>query len=277
MVTLLPGLFGSKQHLKPKCELCPACVTCQTDRTNESDVGAICYALETQASHEDIRAGTPEVHSSNDLSAEFEAITLPSLRDLHRKARRMLNDASVAEDAVQETCLWAWQNFDRFTPGTNGRAWLFAILMNVVQHEYKRRERWRVSPQSEEILENCAAPSGINTEVLTDEGLLRVIESIPVHYREVLLMADVAELQYHEIAEALQIPIGTVMSRLFRARARVRSQLMRFSENRRMTGPVTMYNSWMSSTGRVRDRRCLRAENYSSSGKPEVRAETLVA
>src|SRR5260370_15807283 len=142
MVTLLPGLFGSKQHLKPKCELCPACVTCQTDRTNESDVGAICYALETQSSHkletqsshEDIRAGTPEVHSSNDLSAEFEAITLPSLRDLHRKARRMLNDASVAEDAVQETCLWAWQNFDRFTPATNCRPCLFAILINFFQH-----------------------------------------------------------------------------------------------------------------------------------------------
>ena len=191
-------------------------------------MGASCYALETQPSHEDIRAGAPEVPSSNDLRAEFEAITLPSLRDLHRKARRMLHDASVAEDVVQETCLRAWQNFDRFTPGTNGRAWLFAILMNVIQAEYRRRERWRVVPQSDEILENCAAPTSTNTEVLTDESLLGVIESIPLHYRQVLLMADVAELQYHEIAQALRIPMGTVMSRLSRARARVRSQLMDF-------------------------------------------------
>jgi RNA polymerase sigma-70 factor, ECF subfamily len=203
-------------------------VTCQTDGTNESDVGAICYALETQPSHEGIRASTPEVRSSNDMSADFEAITLPSLRDLHRKARRMLNDASIAEDVVQETCLRAWQNFDRFTPGTNARAWLFAILMKVVQTEYRRRERWRVVPQSEEILENYAAPTSTNTEVLTDEGLLGVIESIPLHYRQVLLMADVAELQYQEIAQALRIPMGTVMSRLSRARARARSELMDF-------------------------------------------------
>src|ERR1700747_93107 len=195
-------------------------VTCQTDGTNESDGGAICYALETQPSHEDIRASTPEVRSSNDMSADFEAITLPSLRDLHRKARRMLNDASIAEDVVQETCLRAWQNFDRFTPGTNARAWLFAILMKVVQTEYRRRDRWRVVPQSEEILENYAAPTCTNTEVLTDECLLGVIESIPLHYRQVLLMADVAELQYQEIAQALRIPMGTVMSRLSRARAR---------------------------------------------------------
>jgi RNA polymerase sigma-70 factor (ECF subfamily) len=256
---------------------CTARVTYQTDRTNELDVGAICYAIETQAMHTVITAGTPEVHSKNDQSTEFEAITLPSLRDLHRKARRMLSDASVAEDVVQETCLLAWQNFDRFTPGTNGRAWLFAILMNVVQHERRRRERWRIVPQSEEIRENCAAPTSTNTEALTDESLLEVIESIPLHYRQVLLMADVAELQYHEIAQALRIPMGTVMSRLFRARTRVRSQLTRFSENRRMTGPVTMANFCMSSADPVRQRQGLRARTNSSLDTQEVSAETLVA
>jgi RNA polymerase sigma-70 factor (ECF subfamily) len=127
---------------------------------------------------------------------------------------------------VQETCLRAWQNFDQFTPGTNGRAWLFAILMNVLKHEYRRRGRCRIDPQSPEILENCFAPTCRNAEVLTDQHLLVAIEGMPLHFRQVLVLAVVSELQYHEIAETLHIPIGTVMSRLSRARAHLRSVFM---------------------------------------------------
>jgi RNA polymerase sigma-70 factor (ECF subfamily) len=168
----------------------------------------------------------PELPSSKDRNAEFEAITLPNLKALHRKAWRLLKDPSAADDMVQETCLRAWQSFDEFTPGTNGRAWLFTILMNVVKHEYRRRGQWRIDSQSHEILGNCAAPSSIYTEVLISQHLLGAIDGLPSHFREVLLLAVDSDLQYHEIAEALQIPIGTVMSRLFRARARLRSQFM---------------------------------------------------
>jgi RNA polymerase sigma-70 factor (ECF subfamily) len=174
--------------------------------------------------HTDLASDPSESCSSRERCAEFETITLPNLKALHGKARQMLKDPSAAEDAVQETCLLAWQNFHRFTPGTNGRAWLFAILINVVQHEYRRRGRWRVDPQSQEILENCAAPASGNINTLTDRHLLGAIEGLPLHFRQVLVLADVAALRYQEIAEALQIPIGTVMSRLSRARSHLRSQ-----------------------------------------------------
>jgi RNA polymerase sigma-70 factor (ECF subfamily) len=186
-------------------------------------VGAISCAIETQPSDRNASAGAPQAHSSTDRNAEFEAITLPNLRALHGKAQHLLKDPSAADDMVQETCFLAWQNFDQFTPGTNGRAWLFAILMNVVKHEYRRRGRWRIDPQSPEILENCFAPTGHNVEVLTDQRLLCAIEGMPLHFRQVLLLAVVSELHYHEIAETLHIPIGTVMSRLSRARAHLRS------------------------------------------------------
>ena len=190
---------------------------------------AICCAIETQSSGRGVSAGAPQADCSTDRNAEFEAITLPNLRALHGKTRRLLKDPGDADDMVQETCFLAWQNFDQFTPGTNGRAWLFAILMNVVKHEYRRRGRWRIDPQSPEILENCFAPTGQNVEVLTDQQLLRAIEGMPLHFRQVLLLAVVSELHYHEIARALQIPIGTVMSRLSRARAHLRSVFMESS------------------------------------------------
>ena len=187
---------------------------------------AIRYAFETQRSQTDINAAAPQAHSNKNRSAEFEAITLPNLRALHGKARHLLKDPSVADDMVQETCFLAWQNFEQFMPGTNGRAWLFAILMNVVKHEYRRRGRWRIDPKSAEILENYFAPTCQNVEVLTDQHLLEAIEGMPLHFRQVLLLAVVSELQYHEIAEKLHIPIGTVMSRLSRARAHLRSAFM---------------------------------------------------
>jgi RNA polymerase sigma-70 factor (ECF subfamily) len=189
-------------------------------------VETIRYAVEKQRSPTDINADALQVRCSQNRSAEFEAITLPNLRALHGKARHLLKDPSAADDMVQETCLRAWQNFDQFTPGTNGRAWLFAILMNVVKHEYRRRGRWRIDPQSPEILENCFAPTCRNAEVLTDQHLLVAIEGMPLHFRQVLVLAVVSELQYHEIAETLHIPIGTVMSRLSRARAHLRSVFM---------------------------------------------------
>jgi DNA-directed RNA polymerase specialized sigma24 family protein len=84
-------------------------------------VEAIRDAFETQPSQTDINPCAPQAHSSKDRSAEFEAITLPNLRALHGKARQLLRDSSAADDIVQETCLRAWQTFDRFTPGTKAR------------------------------------------------------------------------------------------------------------------------------------------------------------
>ena len=165
-----------------------------------------------------------KVHLNKSRGAEFEAIALPNLKALRRRARYLLKDPGAADDVVQETCLTAWQEFDRFTLGTNGRAWLFAILSNIVKHEYRRRGRWQIDPHSFEILKNYAAPTAAHTETLTlsDRHLLSAIDGMPSHLRQVLLLSVGSDLRYHEIAEALQIPIGTVMSRLSRARSHLK-------------------------------------------------------
>jgi RNA polymerase sigma-70 factor (ECF subfamily) len=185
-------------------------------------VGTTCYAIETQAVQGDIAAR----HINLKRNAEFEAIALPNLAVLYRKALHMLRDASAAEDTVQETCLRAWQIFDQFTPGTNGRAWLFAILTNVVRHELRRSRRCRIDPRSREILETCAAATKASKNIF-DHHLAAAIEGMRPQFREVLVMAVVSEMQYREIASRLQIPVGTVMSRLARARAHLRYALTR--------------------------------------------------
>ena len=96
--------------------------------------------------------------------------------------------------------------FDQFTPGTNGRAWLFAILMNVVKHELRRSGRCRIDPRSQEILETSAAATKASRNLFTDHHLAAAIEGMPPQFREVLLMAVVSEMQYREIASRLQFP-----------------------------------------------------------------------
>ena len=146
-------------------------------------MGTTCYAIETQPWRGDI---DPR-HISLNRNAEFEAAALPNLA--------VLRDAGAAEDTVQETCLRAWQIFDQFTPGTNGRAWLFAILMNVVRHELRRSRRCRIDPRSQEILETCAAATKASRNVFGDHQLAAAIEGMPPQFREVLLMAVVSEMR----------------------------------------------------------------------------------
>ena len=166
-----------------------------------------------------------DINPPHNRNAEFEAVALPNLAVLYRKALHMLRDASAAEDTVQETCLRAWQIFDRFTPGTSGRAWLFAILINVVKHELRRSRRCRINPRSQEILKTCAAATKASGNVFIDHHVAAAMEGMPPQFREVLFMAVVSEMEYREIAGRLQIPLGTVMSRLARARACLRSAL----------------------------------------------------
>jgi RNA polymerase sigma-70 factor, ECF subfamily len=178
-------------------------------------VRTTCYAIETQP----LRGNIDFRHISLNRNAEFEAVGLPNLAVLYRKALHMLRDADAAEYTVQETCLRAWEIFDQFMPGTNGRAWLFAILMNVLKHELRRSGRCRIDPRSHEILETCAAATNPGRDVFSDQHLAAAIEGMPPQFREVLLMAVISEMQYREIASRLQIPLGTVMSRLARAGA----------------------------------------------------------
>jgi RNA polymerase sigma-70 factor (ECF subfamily) len=159
-------------------------------------------------------------------SAEFEAIATANLKPLHRHARLLLGEASGAEDLVQETCLLAWRKFAEFTPGTNGRAWMFRILTNLARSEHRRRRRWRIDPDSAELLENRAANRTPEPPRFNTRDLLNAISRLATPFRDVLLLADADELPYRQIAEITGVPIGTVMSRLNRARSKVRADLL---------------------------------------------------
>ena len=157
--------------------------------------------------------------------AEFDAEAMPHLNDLYRTAARMLGDRARAEDVVQEVYLQDWKSFHRFEKGTNCRAWLFKILFHCVNHHRRKWFRFPLLKENEEFLEaNLIAPSSIGQH-LTDGEILAALDRIPGDFRSVVLLVDVEEFAYKDAAEILQVPIGTVMSRLSRGRKLLRDQL----------------------------------------------------
>lgn len=157
--------------------------------------------------------------------AAFEAEALPHADRLFRLALWFERDRTAAEDLVQETMMQALRSFHRFEPGTNCRAWLTTILQHVRSN--RRRARGR-SPLVEDPDDRIAHTVPFVPPVpqhLTDEEILGALRRIPVLYQDVIVLCDVEEMTYREVAEALSIPIGTVMSRLHRGRASLRSEL----------------------------------------------------
>ncbi|HEY7546806.1 MAG TPA: sigma-70 family RNA polymerase sigma factor [Blastocatellia bacterium] len=157
----------------------------------------------------------------------FEEAAMPHIDDLFRTALRVIGNRSEAEDLIQETYLQAWKSFHRFELGTNCRAWLFKILFHVIHHH---RRKWfgftsKLVDAEEGQLENTIAYEPPAPQHISDEDVIAALNRVPVQYREVLLLADVEEFSYKEIAEALRIPIGTVMSRLSRGRKILRAEL----------------------------------------------------
>lgn len=160
---------------------------------------------------------------------DFETIALPHMNDLYRTARRTLGSQTEAEDVVQEAYLQAWKSFHRFEPGTNIRAWMFKIMFHVIQHH--RRKAWRLAPLKEEeeyVFDRLVYAPPVPQE-LHDEDVLAALDQVPLRFRAVILLADVQEFSYKEVAEALSIPIGTVMSRLSRGRQLLRAHLADFA------------------------------------------------
>jgi len=157
---------------------------------------------------------------------EFESAALPHLNDLYRTASRVIGNRAEAEDLVQEAYLQAWKSFHRFEPGTNCRAWLFKILFHVIQHH---RRKWYTSKVVQEnddlMLQDTIAYEPPVPQDLRDEDVLAALAKVSVQYREVVLLADVQEFSYKEVAATLGVPVGTVMSRLSRGRKLLREEL----------------------------------------------------
>lgn len=163
--------------------------------------------------------------ADNQAWAVFEAEALPHVDRLFRLAMWFERNRSEAEDLVQETMMQALQSFHRFRPGTNCGAWLATILQHVRSN--RRRARGRslvVDDPGDRIAQTVPSVAPVPQE-LTDEDVLAALRRIPPPFQEVIVLCDVEELTYREIAEALGIPMGTVMSRLHRGRAVLRSAL----------------------------------------------------
>ncbi len=158
---------------------------------------------------------------------EFESAALGYADQLFRVALRVVRDRSRAEDLVQETYLQAWRSFDRFEPGTNIRAWLFKIMFNT-HHSQQRRLRLRLIPVEETIAETIAYDPP-TPQHLTDEDVLAELEKLPREYQIPIVLVDVEGFSYKELAEALNVPIGTVMSRLHRGRKLLRMGLAKYA------------------------------------------------
>jgi RNA polymerase sigma-70 factor, ECF subfamily len=163
-------------------------------------------------------------------SAGFEELAMPLFDSLYNFARWLGRDSNDAEDLVQETYLKALRSFVSFQSGTNFRAWIFRILRNNFLSSCSRLERrMTVAIDSEEdgpeLAVDAETPETILMNHFNSQLMRRAIDDLPVHYRETLLLCEVEEMSYQEIAEILSIPVGTVMSRLARARKAVRESL----------------------------------------------------
>jgi RNA polymerase sigma-70 factor (ECF subfamily) len=153
----------------------------------------------------------------------FEAEALPHLRSLYGTAFRMTRNAHDAEDLVQETFLRAYRAFDGFTPGSNIRAWLYTILHRVRTDAFRRSRR---SPRTVELAdEGPAVPPPQDALAQGGEDLARALESLPDVFRDAVVLRDVEDFSYQEIARILDVPMGTVMSRIHRGRALLRQAL----------------------------------------------------
>jgi RNA polymerase sigma-70 factor, ECF subfamily len=162
----------------------------------------------------------------------FDEEALPHLDALYRVALRLTGDAARAEDLVQDTMLKAYRSWRQYRPGTNAKGWLLTILRNTFINDYRRRKLEPVAMDLEAVEPHAiyrdietADPEGAFFSQIVDEKVLQAIDALPPEFREVLVLSDMEGMRYAEIAEALQVPVGTVKSRLFRARRLLQAAL----------------------------------------------------
>lgn len=150
---------------------------------------------------------------------------MPHMSDIYGTAARLLGNSAGADDVVQDVYLQAWKSFDRFQIGTNCRAWLFKILFHTMNHYRRKWLNIRMVKESEGILDLTPAAEQPLPERISDEEILAALADVPEDFRAVVLLIDVEEFSYKETAGILNVPIGTVMSRLSRGRKILREKL----------------------------------------------------
>jgi RNA polymerase sigma-70 factor, ECF subfamily len=163
-------------------------------------------------------------------SRDFEQVVLPHLDAAYNLARWLVRNSHDAEDVVQEACLRAVKFFDGYREG-NSRAWLLRIVRNTAYSFLEKKRPAELAEEFDETVHGTSAES-LDAEAVLVQGvesrMLQVaLEALPVRCREALILRELEELSYKEIAEVMGVPIGTVMSSLVRGRAQLRESLLR--------------------------------------------------
>lgn len=158
--------------------------------------------------------------------ATFAELAVPLLDQLYNFARWLTQDASEADDLVQESYVKALRGFSGFQTGTNFRAWIFRILRNTFLTSRSGLKLGQVEAEIDSIAANDPSPEAVLISKADRDVIRQALQELPVPFREVLLLCDVEDMAYEEIAQVLAIPIGTVMSRVHRARKALRARLI---------------------------------------------------
>jgi RNA polymerase sigma-70 factor (ECF subfamily) len=173
--------------------------------------------------------------------AEFESLALEHLDGLYSGALRLTKNERDAEDLVQDTFLRAYRFFDKFERGTNIKAWLYKILTNTFINRYRRKVKERSVVDGAErdtvherfmsrgVTERAENPERQLVERLLSDDVLKAIDALPLDFRMVVILADLQDFSYREIADILECPVGTVMSRLFRGRKLLQKSLLDYA------------------------------------------------
>lgn len=192
----------------------------------------------------------------------FEAIVNEHLDGLYGTALRLTRNRAAAEDLVQDTFLKAWRSFRTFQAGTNARAWLYKILMNAYIDSYRRSSRapdivdhedvgdfyLYAKAQESEDLKRAGDPEEILLSKIMDADVKDALEQVPEPFRAAVILADLQDFSYREIADILEIPIGTVMSRLYRGRRHLQRLLWDYAKRAGYTNGETSPPSTPSPT-----------------------------
>ena len=180
--------------------------------------------------------------------ATFAEDAMPLMDGLYSAAMRMTRNAADAEDLVQETYLKAFNAYERFETGTNLKAWMYRILTNSYINDYRKKQRRPDESDIDDVedlflyrrlggAETATLSRSAEDELMDlfgEDEVKVALEDLPEHYRLPIVLADVEGFAYKEIAEILDVPIGTVMSRLHRGRKQLQKRLYAFAEEHRL-------------------------------------------